>query len=276
MSAGIIDTHAHYDDPSFDADRDSLLNKTGHSIVRKIINIGNTPESCFTTLELSRKYENVYAAIGVHPSETGALDEETFNRLADIASDNSINTGRGRVAAIGETGLDYHEDYVMRETQRMWFIRQMELAERLSLPVSIHSRDAAEDTLEIVRQFAGKVRGVIHCFSYSQEIAACYDKIGYAVGIGGVATFKNARKIREVVASVPDRQLLLETDSPYIAPEPHRGTRNTSWNLPYVVSKIAEIRNVSEEEVMRITSENAIRIFGLDADTHRKCNENGG
>ncbi len=266
MQYGIIDTHAHYDDSDFDADRDLLLKQAGSSIVRKIINIGDTPASCRSTLELSRRYENVYAAIGVHPEETAGLSEEVFAELSDMAAKNSILTGRGRVVAVGEIGLDYHEDTVPRETQKKWFIRQMELAERLSLPVSIHSRDAAEDTLTVVRKFAGRVTGVIHCFSYSAEQAALYDSMGYAVGIGGVVTFKNARKIKEVAASVPDRQLVLETDSPYIAPEPHRGTRNTSWNLPLVADEIAKLRGISSEEVMRITADNAVRIFRLDMD----------
>ena len=263
MSAGIIDTHAHYDDPAFDADRDSLLMRVGHSIIGKVIDIGNTAESCREVLTLSRKYENVYAAIGVHPSETGALDDRIFDELAGMAEGDSLLTGSGRVAAIGEIGLDYHEDAVSREAQKKWFVRQMELAESLSLPVSIHSRDAAEDTLEVVRSFAGRVHGVIHCFSYSREIADEYEKLGYAIGIGGVVTFKNARKIKETVSAVPEHQIVLETDSPYIAPEPHRGTRNTSWNLPYVVSEIARLRGISDEEVVRFTSENARRIFGL-------------
>lgn len=266
MVYGIIDTHAHYDDPAFDCDRDALLAGTGNGIVRKIINIGDTPESCVRTLELSRTYSNVYAAIGVHPSETLALDENVFNGLADMAEQNSIRGGHGRVVAVGEIGLDYHEDTVPRSTQKKWFIRQMELACRLGLPVSIHSRDAAEDTLEIADSFRGRVSGVIHCFSYSAEQAAAYDRLGYAVGIGGVVTFKSARKIKEVVSGVPDRQLLLETDSPYIAPEPLRGSRNSSWNLPLVVKAIAGLRGTSEEEVMRITAENAVRIFGLDAE----------
>lgn len=263
MAEGIIDTHAHYDDTAFDADRDELLKKAGHSIIKEIINIGNTPSSCVETLELSRRYENVYAAIGVHPSETGALDEEVFSGLSDMAKKNMLRSGSGRVVAIGEIGLDYHDESVSREMQRSWFIRQMELAQRLKLPVSIHSRDAAEDTLSVIRQFSGEVYGVIHCFSYSKEIAAEYDRLGYAIGIGGVVTFKNSKKIKEVVSSVPDRQMVLETDCPYIAPEPHRGTRNTSWNLSYVTAEIARLRGITEDEVMRITTENSARIFGL-------------
>ncbi len=261
--AGIIDTHAHYDDQAFDIDRDALLAQVGHSTVTKIINIGDSPSSCRSTLEISRKYENVYAAIGVHPTETGALNDDIFAELADMAENNLQRDGRGHVVAIGEIGLDYHEEGVSKEVQQKWFIRQMELAQRLNLPVSIHSRDAAEDTLEIIKRFGGKVKGVIHCFSYSKEMAAEYDRLGFAIGIGGVVTFKNAKKIKEVAADVPDRQIVLETDSPYIAPEPNRGTRNTSWNLTYVVTEIAKLRDTTEDEIMRITTENAVRIFGL-------------
>ena len=163
--------------------------------ITKIINIGDSPSSCRSTLEISRKYENVYAAIGVHPTETGALNDDIFAELADMAENNLQRDGRGHVVAIGEIGLDYHEEGVSKEVQQKWFIRQMELAQRLNLPVSIHSRDAAEDTLEIIKRFGGKVKGVIHCFSYSKEMAAEYDRLGFAIGIGGVVTFKNAKKI---------------------------------------------------------------------------------
>lgn len=272
----IFETHAHYDDESFDDDRDILLASLPEHGIGRVINVASSIESTKTTLALAEKYDFVYAAVGVHPSDVGGLNEETFAWLREQAM-----TGReswtdamgesaqvqadraNKVVAIGEIGLDYHweKDSAARTAQQEWFVRQLDLAREAHLPVIIHSRDAVEDTMRILKEADG-VTGVIHCYSYSPEMAREYVKMGYYIGIGGVVTFKNARKLKETVAAIPLERILLETDCPYMAPEPHRGERNDSTLIPYVVEKIAELRQMTAEEVEAATWENAERVFG--------------
>lgn len=253
---GIIDTHAHYDDKQFDGDREAMLSGLPDKEISLIVNVGASMASSERTLELTRRYRRVYGAVGVHPDETKELDEEKFSRLREMAKEKKI-------VAVGEIGLDYYWDATDREVQKYWFARQMELAQELQKPFIVHSREAAEDTLRLVRETdGGKTGGVIHCFSYSPEIAREYLKMGYFLGIGGVVTFKNAKKLKEVVKEAPIDRLVLETDCPYLAPAPHRGERNTSWNLPLVAAEIASLKGMEPEEVVRITSENALRLYG--------------
>lgn len=256
---GIIDTHAHYDDAQFDEDREALLSGLPDEKISLVVNVSASLDSSVRTVELTKGYANVYGAVGVHPDAAAELDEDGFARLRKLAC-------LPKIVAVGEIGLDYYWDASEREVQKKWFIRQMVLAQELKLPFIVHSREAAEDTLRLVRQVDnGRTGGVIHCFSYSREMAAEYLKMGYYLGIGGVVTFKNARKLKEVVEEAPLDRLVLETDSPYLAPVPFRGKRNTSWNLPLVAEEIGRIRGLSEEEVVRITAENALRLYGLDA-----------
>lgn len=253
----IFETHAHYDDEQFAEDRDELLRILPEKGIGRIINVGASIESSKTTLALAAEYEHVYAAVGVHPSDIDGLNEETFAWL-------KAQTSLEKVAAVGEIGLDYYweKDPAEQEKQRYWFMRQMELAREVHLPVIIHSRDAAEDTIQVMKEVhAEEIPGVIHCYSYSKELAAEFVKMGYYIGVGGVVTFKNGKKLKETVQSIPAERILLETDSPYIAPEPHRGKRNDSSNLPFVVEQIASLRGITPEEVERITEENARRLF---------------
>lgn len=253
----IFETHAHYDDDRFKEDRDATIKRVYESGVNPIINVGASIDSTKTTLELARKYDFIYAAVGVHPSEIADLNDETFAWLKE-------QTAWEKTVAIGEIGLDYYWDKEpqVQENQRYWFRRQLDLAKETGLPVIIHSRDAAEDTMEIMKDAAKQdIPGVIHCYSYSPEMAKEFIKMGYYIGVGGVVTFKNAKKLVETVAQIPLERILLETDCPYMAPEPHRGTRNDSSNIPYVIAKIANIKGVSPEEVENITRSNAFALF---------------
>lgn len=253
----IFESHAHYDDEQFDNDREELLLSMKEYGIETIINVGSDFRGSVRTVELTQKYDFIYGAIGIHPSDIGDLNEETCQWLKE-------KTALEKVVAIGEIGLDYYwdkEDQVQR-AQRHWFEWQMKLAQEVNFPVIIHSRDAAEDTLKLMKSIHGEqIPGVIHCFSYSAEMAAEYVKMGYYIGIGGVVTFKNAKKLKEVAASVPLERILLETDCPYLAPEPNRGRRNSSQNLPYVAAEIARIRGIQREEVIETTRKNAEQLF---------------
>ena len=226
--------------------------------VGTVLNVGASMASSESTLALTEQYPFVYGSAGVHPSETAELDEEKFQRLCEILKN-------PKILAVGEIGLDYYWEEPEHEIQKKWFLRQLELARQMQLPVIIHSRDAAKDTLDMMKEArAGEIGGVIHCFSYGTEIAREYLNMGFFLGIGGVLTFKNAKKLKEVAAYAPIEQIVLETDCPYMAPTPHRGTRNTSANLPYVVNALAEIKGILPEQVIEITEQNARRLYRMD------------
>lgn len=252
----IFDTHAHYDDEQFEQDREELLASMRNQNVGTIVNVSATLESCRRSIALAEKYPYIYAAVGIHPDEVGALNEETF-------ADMKMLFGHKKVVAVGEIGLDYYWDNEPHEVQKKWFVRQLELARELDLPVLIHSRQAASDTLYVMREYAKGLKGVIHCFSYSKEIAEEYVKMGFYIGIGGVVTFKNAKKLKEVAAAVPIEQILLETDCPYMAPEPYRGKRNQSGYLSYVAEQIGAVKDMSAEEVIEQTEKNARIMYRL-------------
>ena len=253
----IFETHAHYDDERFDEDREELLLGLPESGIGIVVNCGASAEGNYATLELTQKYSHVYGALGIHPSNIEDLDEAFYEWVQKQAL-------QDKIVAIGEIGLDYYWDKELKvqERQRYWFGRQIDLAKELSLPIIVHSRDAAADTMEILKEHHEKeLRGVIHCYSYSKEMALEYVKMGYYIGVGGVVTFKNAKKLVETVEAIPLESILLETDCPYMAPEPYRGKRNSSLYLPYVVKKIAEIKGVSEDLVKQVTERNARALF---------------
>ncbi len=253
----IFETHAHYDDERFDEDRDILIEKLFQKNICNIINVGASIESTKTTIALAKKYENMYATAGVHPSDIAGLNEETLAWLKEQTKD-------PKVIAVGEIGLDYYWDKEeeVQKAQRYWFAQQMGLARESQLPVIIHSRDAAEDTMRVMKEVhAEEIPGVIHCYSYSPEMAKEFIKMGYYIGVGGVVTFKNAKKLKETVMQIPLERILLETDSPYMAPEPHRGSRNDSGNLVYVAEKIAELKGITAKEVENATLANARKLF---------------
>ena len=251
----IFESHAHYDNEVFDEDREELLTSLKEHGIEWVINIGASLERCKSTLRLMEQYPFMYGAMGVHPSEVEELNEENFAWLREQCSVD-------KVVAVGEIGLDYHWNEPEPHIQKLWFERQLELAREVKLPVVIHSRDAAKDTLDIMHALhAEEIEGVIHCFSYSKEIAREYLEMGYYFGIGGVVTFHNAKKLKEAVEYIPMDRILLETDCPYLAPEPHRGTRNSSLNLPYVAQEIAALKGISYEEVVEVTAGNAKKLF---------------
>ena len=256
MEPMIFDSHAHYDSSQFDVDRDELITEISENGIGTIVNVGAAWAALPITLELAEKYPFIYAALGLHPNDVEDLDEEKMEQLKQMCQ-------QDRVVAVGEIGLDYYWDNVPCDVQKKWFIRQLDLAQELDLPVIIHSRDAAEDTLNIMKRYEGKLRGVIHCFSYSKEMAREYVKMGFYIGIGGVVTFKNGKKIKAVVSEIPLDRILLETDCPYLAPEPYRGKRNSSLYLPEIAQTIADIKGITYEEVVDKTRENAKTLFQI-------------
>ena len=252
----IIDTHAHYDDEQFDADREELLGSMEAGGIGLIVNAGSTVASWDKIVELTEKYPFVYGAVGVHPDEVGELDEEKFLRMADLLD-------RDKIVAVGEIGLDYYWDKEKHDLQKEWFVRQLGLAREKEMPVIIHSREAAADTFDIMKQHAAGMKAVIHCYSYSPEMAREYVKMGYYIGVGGVVTFKNAKKLKQVVQEIPLESVVLETDCPYLAPVPYRGKRNCSLYLPYVAEQIAELKGTTVEEVIQQTEKNSRELYGL-------------
>ena len=256
MKPMIFDSHAHYDSEQFNEDRDELLNAMESKGVGTILNSGASWDSVTEVVELAEKYPFMYAAVGVHPDEVGALNDERFEYM-------KAQCQKEKVVAVGEIGLDYYWDNESHDVQQKWFIKQLELAREMDLPVIIHSRDAAADTLEIMKEHAQGLRGVIHCFSYSIELAREYVKMGFHIGIGGVVTFKNGRKLKEIAAEIPLDRILLETDCPYLAPVPFRGKRNDSSYISYVAQEIAELKGISYEEVVAQTEQNGKELFRI-------------
>lgn len=255
---GIFDTHAHYDDEAFDDGRRELLDNLPKEGILRVVNVGAGPKSCERALELAEEYDYIYCAVGVHPAETAQLDEALFARIRDMC------LGK-KCVAVGEIGLDYHWDEPGRDIQKKWFVRQLQLARELGLPVVIHSRDAARDTVDIMgAERAGEIGGVVHCYSYTKETAGIFLDMGFYFGIGGVLTFQNAKKLREAVEYIPLDRIVLETDCPYLAPVPHRGERNSSLYLPYVVSALARIKGMGEEEIRQAVWENSLRLYRME------------
>lgn len=253
----IFDTHSHYDDKVFDEDRDALLRSLRTNGVERVVNVSADMVSSRTALALAEQYDFVYCALGVHPSETGSLMEADMDWIREHAN-------HKKVVAIGEFGLDYHWPEPDAAVQKKWFYRQIELAKETELPIIIHSREAAAETMTILTETkAYDCGGVIHCYSYSPEMAKEYVKMGFYIGIGGVVTFKNAKKLKKAVEELPLEHIVLETDCPYMAPEPMRGKRNDSSLLVYVAEKIAELKGVSVDEVIKITTKNAEKLYHL-------------
>lgn len=252
----IFDTHAHYDDEAFDADRDALLTAMPAQGVELILDPGCDMETSKKAVLLAEKYPHIYAAVGYHPENCAPYTPADLDVLRKLAK-------HPRVAAIGEIGLDYYwEQNPPKAFQQEVFRAQLALAQELSLPVIVHDRDAHADCFAIVKDFPA-VRGVFHCYSGSVEMARELWKLGWYLGLDGPVTYKNARKTVEVAAEVPLERLLLETDSPYMAPVPVRGTRNDSRNIVHIAQKIAEVRGMTADEIIRITADNGRRLFGI-------------
>ena len=256
MGSMIFESHAHYDSHQFNEDREELLNSMQENGVGTIVNVCADWGSVTEVVNMIQNYPFMYAAVGLHPDEVGDLSEERFEFL-------KTQCQKEKVVAVGEIGLDYYWDNESHDIQKKWFVRQLELARELDLPVIIHSRDAAEDTLNIMKEHAQGLRGVIHCFSYSKELAEEYVKMGFYIGIGGVVTFKNGKKLKEVADVVPLERILLETDCPYLAPEPYRGKRNSSLYITHIAQAIADIKGITYEEVVAQTERNGKELFDI-------------
>ena len=277
----IFDTHAHLCDAAFDDEREAIIADLGAHGVGAFTEIGFDLPSSRAALALAERYPQVYAAVGFHPDHSDHLRDEDVETLRQMVENNQ------KIVAIGEIGLDYHytREGILRraaasgqepdpeslatadpepEIQKACFRRMLQLARALGLPINVHSREAAQDTYDlIVEEHGYENSGIIHCFGYPVEMAELFVKLGLYVGVGGVVTFKNARKLKEVVARIPIERIVLETDCPYMAPVPKRGTRNDPRNLPYVVEEIAALRQMDPAEVIRITTENAKRVYRI-------------
>ena len=251
----IFDSHAHYLDRAFDDDREALLQHLFSTDVCGIIEAATTAKSSEQAIKLAHQFDKLYATVGIHPEEAANAVDTDLAIIRQLASDS-------KAVAIGEIGLDYHyEEYCPREVQKLWFRRQLELATELDLPVVIHDREAHEDTVALLREY--KPRGVVHCFSGSVETAKEVLSLGMYIGIGGVVTFKNARKLVEVAAMVPEDRLLLETDAPYLAPVPHRGHRCDSSMIHFTAETVAGIRGVTTKQVLGWGAHNAMKLYGI-------------
>ncbi len=253
----LFDTHAHYDDRRFDEDRFDLLSVMPDNNVGLIMNACAAMGDIDTIIKMCERYPFMYGAVGVHPSDCGNLTEADIKTLKEASK-------HPKIKAIGEIGLDYYYDDVDKDTQKKWFSRQIELAKEVDLPVIIHDREAHKDTVDILKSLnADKVGGVLHCFSGSCEMAKEVLDMGFYIAFGGTLTFKNARKAIEVLEYVPLDRVVIETDSPYLAPVPMRGERNNSMLMKYVAEKLAEIKGISVEEAERITFDNGKKLFNI-------------
>ena len=251
----IFDTHAHYDDEAFDEDRDSVLKEIQKNGVIGVLNCACNKRSLHTTNELTLKYDFIYGALGIHPTDALDYNEQVKSEIIEKTKANK------KILAIGEIGLDYYwDENPDREIQKQVFREQMKIAEELNLPVVIHDRDAHEDTLNIIKEFPN-VKGIIHCFSGSLEFAKECIKLGYYIGITGVVTFKNARKIIEVVQGIPLEKILVETDCPYMAPVPNRGKRNKSDYIEYIIEQIAQIKEMDSISLNMAVNDNFRRLM---------------
>lgn len=268
----IFDTHAHYSDEKYDIDRDDLFKKMYADGVKKITLIGSNfieSKKEKNVANLYNQYKDMphfYFAVGDHPDDIPKCSPDSADGLKYLDSIKKLALDGDKAIAIGEIGLDYHGDFKDEsdfENQKRWFVAEIELARSLKLPIVVHSRDACKDTLDYIKTYANDMRGILHCFSYEKEIALEYVKLGYHIGIGGTVTFKNARKTKEVVESIGIENIVTETDSPYLAPTPHRGERNESSYIRYVIEEIANIKNMDVEKVSEILYQNALEVYGL-------------
>jgi len=250
----ITDTHSHYDDEAFDSDRYELLKRLFSESCEKIVTLGCNLEKSRTSLKIAEKFDNMYAAVGIHPENCNEVGENYLDELKSLAS-------HPKAVAVGEIGLDYHWEPFDKEREKRFFREQTELAAELDLPICVHSRDSTKDALDILREY--KPKGVMHCFSGSIDTARAILSFGMMISFTGLLTFKNAKKAIEACRFIPIDRIMLETDCPYMAPVPHRGERNDSGYLCYTAEKLAEIKGMSVDETIAICNENAEKFFNF-------------
>ena len=258
----LFDSHSHYNDEKFDEDREQIIAETYNSGVTRFIVAGYNLESSKKAIEMSQKYKFIYSICGISPNDIPQFEAELWKDIGEISKIASQNIGK-KLVAIGEIGLDYYWHKENKELQKQAFIKQIELANKLNLPIVIHSRDASIDTIDILTKNPVNKKGIFHCCQPNQEMVRQALELGFYISFAGPITFKNAKNSVDVVKMVPLDRILIETDSPYLTPEPHRGKRNDSRNVKYVAQKISEIKNVNIEEIAKITYENANRIFEI-------------
>lgn len=258
----LFDSHAHYDDEKFDQDREEIIQKIYDSGVEKFISAGYSLESSKRAIDLADKYEFIYTTVGISPNDVKQILEETIEDIKKL-EDIITRKENDKIVGIGEIGLDYYWNKENKEIQKQAFIMQIELANRLNLPITIHTREAVSDTLEILKQHPVQQKGVFHCCPLNRELVKEALKLGFYISFAGPVTFKNSKNAQEIVEMVPNDRMLIETDSPYLAPEPVRGTRNDSRNVRYIAEKIANIKSLSTEEIAEITYQNTLKIFKI-------------
>ena len=259
----LIDSHAHLDDEKFDNDREEIISKIKDAGIKNFITAGYSLGSSKKAVELAEKYDFIYATCGISPNDIPQDEEKMWKQISEI--EKMMKKQKNKVVAIGEIGLDYYweKDEKMRELQRKAFIKQIELANKLKLPIVIHTREAIMDTLEILKQNLVDKKGVFHCCPQNRELIKEGLKLGFYISFAGPITFKSSKNAEEMINLVPDNRILIETDSPYLAPEPVRGTRNDPRNVRFIAQKIANAKNISIEEVANMTMQNMKNIFGI-------------
>ena len=255
-----FDNHAHLDDEKFDEDREELIEKIHNDEIDKFVSAGYSLESSKKSIELSKKYDFIYSTCGVSPNDIPQTEEELWKELDEIKK---LAKENKKVVAIGEIGLDYHWNTENKELQKKAFIEQIKIANELNLPIQIHTREAVMDTLEILKQSNVNKKGIFHCCPLNRELVKEGLKLGFYISFAGPVTFKNSKNANEIIEMVPNDKMLIETDSPYLSPEPFRGKRNDSRNVKFIAKKIAEVKNITIEEVSEITYKNAIKVFNL-------------
>ena len=257
-----FDSHSHYNDEKFNEDRDQLIQDTYNEGTTKFVCAGYNIKSSLDSLEMSKKYEFIYSICGISPNDIPQSEQELWKDIDEISKIVKTHQDK-KIVAIGEIGLDYYWDKENKELQKQAFIKQIELANELELPIVIHSRDASVDTIEILKLNPVNKKGIFHCCQLNQEMIRQAVELGYYISFAGPITFKNVKNANDCVKIVPMDKILIETDSPYLTPEPNRGKRNDSRNVKYVAQKIADIKEITLEEVAKVTYENAMKIFEI-------------
>ena len=253
----IFETHAHFEDERYNEDREKELEEVLSAGVTRLVNVGSSLSTSEQCIALAKQHDFIYAAVGIHPDHVAELTDSDIDTIKALCHE-------PKVVALGEIGLDYYYEDPERHIQQEWFAKQLEVAYEENMPIIVHSRDAAEDTMRLLKEHHGDfLAGIIHCFGYSKEVAREFVKMGFYIGVGGVVTFKNARRLVEVVEDIDLEHIVLETDCPYMAPVPHRGKRNSSKYLPYIADKIAQIKGITVRQVYEQTMKNANKVYQL-------------
>lgn len=251
-----FDSHAHYNDEKFAQDREELIERLYNQGVTKLICAGYNIESSYQAIEIAKQYPHIYTTCGISPNDIEKEVDNDLTKIEELAK-------QEKVVAIGEIGLDYYWNKEHKEQQKQYFVKQIQLANQLNLPIVVHTREAVQDTVDILKQYTLNKRGVMHCCPLNRELVKETLKLGFYISFAGPITFKNAKNAEEIIKLVPFDRMLIETDSPYLSPEPNRGRRNDSGNLKYIVEKIATVKQIAKEEIAKITYQNACNLFNL-------------